>query len=364
MTLTAMEGRSDPRPLARYSYQSVVRAGLAAHKYAYARETVLTWLAHYPGDLYAGLCYAEALVGEGRLAQALQVLQGLCMADPEFSEAAELLIKIQAGAAAQARAGERPNERRKVFAPGLALANYQAALTGEAPAGSEPAPWALKLYQARQALDAGRLEQAQGFIREALSLQAAHPLAAVTHLRYLLANRKVTPETRLKIAERYMGAWPDCLACSLVYADCLMDLGEDGKGVTLLHQAAGRDVAGQVVRRLWGENHPYLPLWPEKMELALQTAAPAEVLKLLGWNQLPEKASQPAPRLDADAPLAESLDEDEEFERMWEQPAAKPQDGAMLGQTAPPAAQEAAAPAQAGPIAHDGAEQLESVQPG
>ncbi len=293
MTFIDMEQRSFSRPLARYSYLSVVHAGLTAHKYAFAREAILTWLAHYPGDLYAGLCYAEALVGEGRFSQALQVLQGLCMADPEFLEAAALLFKIHTRipetrhSEKEARtqlAVDRPNSPRKVFAPGAEVLSYQAALSGVQPAGPGASPWANKIYLARQALERTQLEQAQGLIREALSLQALHPLAAVTHLNYLSAATKVSQDNRLKIAARYQSAWPDCLACSLVYADLLMELGDSGKAVTLLHQVASRDVGGQVVRRLWGEDHPYLPLWPERMELAFQLAVPAEVLKNSGME--------------------------------------------------------------------------------
>ncbi len=53
-----------------------------------------------------------------------------------------------------------------------------------------------------------------------------------------------------------------------------------------MHQAAARDVGGQVVRRMWGAVHPFRSLWPERLELELGLLVPAEVTARLGWNRL------------------------------------------------------------------------------
>ena len=82
------------KPLTRDQYLQVVAVGLATRQYSFVRSAILRWLATFPGDLQAGLYYARALLSEGRLLQALPVLQGLCLADPEFIEAVELLLRL------------------------------------------------------------------------------------------------------------------------------------------------------------------------------------------------------------------------------------------------------------------------------
>ncbi len=58
-----------------------------------ARQSCIGWRL-IRAILLAGLYYGRVLVSEGRLVQALPVLQGLCVADPEFTEAVELLLKV------------------------------------------------------------------------------------------------------------------------------------------------------------------------------------------------------------------------------------------------------------------------------
>ena len=79
--------------ISRERYLRIVHAALLAGNYRFARESVLKWLATYPGDMLAGLYYAQALFGENRTSQALLILEGLCLADPEFEAAAKLLVK-------------------------------------------------------------------------------------------------------------------------------------------------------------------------------------------------------------------------------------------------------------------------------
>ena len=50
----------------------------------------------------------------------------------------------------------------------------------------------------------------------------------------------------------YHQTWPDCLPVMLYLAKWGMEFGQSDLAVALVHQAAARDVGGQVVRRLWG----------------------------------------------------------------------------------------------------------------
>jgi hypothetical protein len=62
----------------------------------------------------------------------------------------------------------------------------------------------------------------------------------------------------------------------------------------MLHQAVSKDIAGQVPRRMWGEHHQYLSLWPDMIEVyntnpnsPQNIPIPAAVASSLGWNQIP-----------------------------------------------------------------------------
>ncbi len=297
MTFLNMDQRS-PRPLSRTSYQSVVRAGLTTKNYRFAREAAIAWLATFPGDLSMGLLYAKTLIGEERYIQALPVLQGLCMADVENVEAAGELFQLQDAlfqkklVAPNDLTGERDPGRlhwKHIFTPGLAVEAYLYALGGEAQDEQKLPSWSTDLRLARYYLSQNQLDQAEQMIRQVLGLQVLHPLIAVTHLRYLHANREVSNlESRQRSAARYAKTWPDCLACSLYYADWMLEHGDSTEAVALLHQTAARDVGGQVPRRIWGETHPYLPLWPEQMQLEIGQAVPADIAQVLGWNRLPD----------------------------------------------------------------------------
>lgn len=300
MTFLDLDQRSSNQPLSRSTYLGVIQAGLLARKFKFSQEIALNWLAAFPGDLSAGLYYAQALIGSGLFSQALPILQGLCMADPEFLEAAQelhdlqsIMLKnnyVEALSGADKKISNVPN-KRTVFAPGVAAQAYYFALTGKANDEALLPTWSSELWLVRQALEQGQISRTEAVLKQVASLQVSNPLIAVTHLRYLSETQSVTNlENRQKIAARYYQTWPDCLACALFKADWLLENGDSGMAVALLHQVAARDIGGQVARRIWGDSHPYLPLWPEKMELALGLAAPADVARILGWNQISEQA--------------------------------------------------------------------------
>lgn len=302
MTFLDLDRRSSSRVLSRSTYLSVVRAGLKAGNYRFAREAAIAWLATFPGDLWMSLCYGQALVGEERLTQALPILQGLCMVDPEYQEAACELYKLQeilvrrnlvepVGEAASTINLENTALNRKiVFAPGQAIDAYYYVLTGAAEDEKKLPDWATDLRLARWYLEQKQFAQAEQMIRQVLSLQVMHPLIAVTHLHYLAQNQAIhNLEIRQKSAARYTKAWPDSLVCSLYHADWQLENDDSTQAVALLHQAAARDVGGQVPRRIWGDSHPYLPLWPENLQLNFSQSIPADVAAILGWNRLPSQ---------------------------------------------------------------------------
>lgn len=258
--------------ISRKTVLKILRAAISAREFRFARETGLAWLATYPGDLLAGLLYAQALNGENRYQQAIPVLEGLCESDTEFLEAAELLLQIEKERSAR----QLPDTLAYVLALGGKINDQETVAT-----------WGRQLWFSRMALKRGNFDQAEQLIRQSLAANPPTPLAAVTHLQILEAQGHASLQAKRSLGEFYHQTWPGCLQCTLLLADWLMDSGEADKAVALLHQAAARDVEGQVARRLWGTEHNYRTIWPDHFEIDYTIPIPAGVAAILGWNQLP-----------------------------------------------------------------------------
>ena len=149
--------------LSRDRYLHIVNAALSAGNNRFAREAVLKWLATYPGDMLAGLYYAQALLGENRTTQALPVLEGLCLADPEFEAAAKILVKTVATLPDAALTGS-PMATKEVGDHGRnprlltsieTIRTYWFALSGICKERPTLASWGESLWNARQAIEKG-----------------------------------------------------------------------------------------------------------------------------------------------------------------------------------------------------------------
>jgi len=259
------------RLLPRRRYLALIDTALQTGESRFARDAALSWLAAYPGDLEMNLRYAQALLAENQPKTALQVLDHICQTDPEYLEAAE--TRLQAEERCEGR--HWPESIAAVLALSDQLVNQQTVVS-----------WGRQLWLARQCLQNGELEQAEDWIRSCLGSNPNTPLVAVTHLRILEAQGDDALAARCRLADFYHQRWPRCVAVTLLLADWLMDGGSFDQAVALLHQAAAHDVGGQVARRLWGPDHPYLSMWPDRLEARLDHSIPASVASLLGWNQL------------------------------------------------------------------------------
>jgi tetratricopeptide (TPR) repeat protein len=266
-------GQANPPQYRREVFITMLRAAIMAHEYRFAREAGLVWLAAFPGDLLVNLLYAQALLGEGRSRQALPALHGLVQTDPEFLEANQALLKAEE----QVEARTLPNTLASTLALGGPILQQQTVVA-----------WGRQLWFARQALERGEIEQAHQLITQVLAADPPIPLAGVTHLQILEADKNTTAQAKQSLASFYQERWPGCLQFSLILAKCYMDNGEAEKAVAFLHQAAARDVGGQVAIRLWGPNHPYQSIWPQNLTIGLDLPVPANVAAILGWNRLPQ----------------------------------------------------------------------------
>ena len=285
------------RPLERHDFINLLQTAAEVGEWRYARRLATAWLAAFPGDLTVKLLYAQAIIQDQHLNsthQAVDILAELCSLDPEYRQAQSLLASLHQGEENGAHYVSKGCE--------MALNSIPRQLASK----GEMAPiWARQIHEARSALakfahgDSNSLEKAEHAIHQALLENPETPLAAVTHLNVMAAKSDLPAAAVLSLSQIYHARWPDTLQFTLVLADRLMSSGRAAQAVELLHQAVVKDITGQVARRLWGETHPYRSLWPENIQIPGNSLTspqaipiPAAVAARLGWNQLPENASE------------------------------------------------------------------------
>ena len=281
--MTTMKGQSKRSLTSRSEFITLLNSAIHVDSYRFARQITLTWLAHFPGDLPVRMKYGQLLIKTGHFDQAVQHLNDLCRADPEYLDAWQSL------AAALQRISKSSASSEHAFF----IADCQSAIhaLGGSPSISAPLPtWADGIRLTRQFLDNGDLEHAEEQLAQVLMVNPAPPLLAVTHLQ--ITKSSTLPEQAIQIlADFYRQRFPTTIAPILFLASSLMDGGESDKAVALLHQSATLDVTGQVAHRLWGSDHAYENIWPDQLEAPIEIPIPADVAALFGWNRLPEKTS-------------------------------------------------------------------------
>jgi hypothetical protein len=279
MNATTLSPTDFDKPVSRTAVMTLINTALRLKEYRFARQVTLAWLATFPGDLGINLAHAQALLGEGKYSQVAPIIEDLCQKDPEFLPAQRIRAMVEVT--------KDPTLRAQ------ALAAIQS-MTGQTKDGMRTPDWAALTWQSRQALQTGNTAKASELIHQALGADPASPVPAILHLQLTLKTEDQAAARSL--AQVYGTRWSECLQFKLYLAEALMTLGDEPAAVALLHQCAANDAAGQVTARIWGNTHPYKPLWPSSLEILFDLPVPAAVSGALGWNQLVggAPASQPA----------------------------------------------------------------------
>jgi hypothetical protein len=255
---------------------AMLRAALESGENRFARQAGLAWLAAFPGDIEVTLLQCQAVIADGRPAQALPALEMVLRKDPFCAEALRLM--------ARACKGSDP-ARYLTAATGLHA-------LGSPIRGAEIVEWGETMRQALAAFGGGRFTEAEAHVREAMCLEPDLSLAVVVRLLITRATQSV--QTTAAIARHDHERLPECLPISLVLAEMLLQMGNEPEAVHLLHLCASGDAMGQTARRMWGELHPYRSLWPDDMIILFDLPIPAGVAASMGWNRLvPGELVQP-----------------------------------------------------------------------
>ncbi len=267
----------------RSDFVTLLDSAIYIGSFRFARQITLTWLAYYPGDLPVRLKYGRLLLNSGQSDQAIQHLKDLCQADPEYLDAWNLLAVALQGKPKSPAASEQA----------FIVADCQSAIyaLGGSVTASAPLPsWANGVLLCRQALAQEDIERAEEHLHQVLVVDPMPPLMAVTHLEIMQASSLPSIAVQ-NLSDFYCQRFQSTIAPILYLADALMDGGEPERAVALLHQGATFDVTGQVAQRIWGPEHTYSDLWPDRLEAPIDIPIPGDVAALFGWNRLPQQAS-------------------------------------------------------------------------
>jgi predicted Zn-dependent protease len=220
----------------------MLQAALESGEYRFARQTAISWLAAFPGDLEVIVLQSKAVIAEGKPARVIPALDLVCRKDPLYLPAYRALAWAS----------------REVDP-----AHYQYAITAAFVLGEQIPPsvplegWGKPLKEAWTSIENQQYQEALTHIDEALEEDSSLLLAQVFQLLAFRALKE--PQEFAPIAQDFYSRNPDCLLNCLVLAEAYLQQGNEFEAVRLLHLGASGDSLGQVARRLWGEDHP-LPL--------------------------------------------------------------------------------------------------------
>jgi Peptidase family C25 len=261
--------KTEPQLIERQKFLQLLKMGLESQSFQFIRQAAMSWLASYPGDLEINLLLVQALIKEGRDSMALPILEKILRNDCEYLDALRVAETLYA----------KSDTTKSQQVGGIIQA------LGNAPANGQNLPvWGVKLFMASQSMQVGNLQIAQSTLMEVLTQKEAPSLAGIIHLQ--LAEKENDLNLSLNLGRVYHSRWPDCVQISLLLAKTWIDGGSQDEAVNLMHECAALDPAGQVPRRMWGENFDFKPLYPEKMQIVVNFAIPGTISGKFGLNNL------------------------------------------------------------------------------
>lgn len=263
----------DPRrsqtAISRGTLIQILGSALSHQKNVFGRQAALKWLGAYPGDLGIKLYLAKFFAAEKNWQKAIELVNDLLKSDPEFLEAYQFLGHLPVSASEK-----------------LLSQASQFALGGKGVQKNMLPVWSPALHAVQKAIIQNKVDDASQMVFRILSLKQDNALINVYHLKTVYLNQDTN--TVQKLADLYHSTWPEAIQFKMVLAEELLEMGDEERAVNLLHECVAQDASGQVARRWWGDQHVFLPLWPDKLEIVLDLQVPNEVAFDLGWNRLPE----------------------------------------------------------------------------
>ncbi len=247
----------------------LIVSALQNKKFVFGRQLAQKWLSFYPGDLtvqyYLSLFYQK----ENQLELAAETTRKIIETDPEYLSAHELFVTLPI------------SDDEKDLS--LACIHVLGGITKNK--GTLPA-WGPALRVVKKSIGKEKFDNAGDLMVRILSLKLDNPIINLFHLKSIYFQKDSNAVRNL--AEIYHNKWPNTLFYKLILAEQLLESGDEEEAVNLLHDCVARDSSGQIARRLWGDQHVFLPLWPDELSIRFDFQVPGEVASDMGWNRLPE----------------------------------------------------------------------------
>lgn len=252
----------------RRKFLTILQAAFDVKEYQFARQSILIWLKNYPGDLYIKFLYGKILTLLNDFQQSLKILEECIKYDPEFLEAYQILIKATNNAI-------KADEYKAIISYLQQKAFEQK---------SEKFNWLENLAKAHKLLEEGQTKNSEKFVLASLASNSNSPLPAILHSHVVWQMNN--PALFKTLTSIYQKRWPDCIQFRIFAALSLLENNNDVSAVENLHWSAAHDVNGQVVHRILGYDHKFIPLWPEKLQIYFELPIPASITSQLGLNQI------------------------------------------------------------------------------
>jgi tetratricopeptide (TPR) repeat protein len=254
----------------RNEFFSLLSAAKVAGNSTYARMLASDWLSEWAGDRQVQRALAQIEIGQKRYGSAIDRLTAVVEADPQDTEAYQLL------AHSLARSGDP-----------VRAATYKAcaaALNGEGLSAEDAPSWYSPLLGAIRAGTESQMETACQLSQQAVLADIKLPLPTLVAMKSHLQAGRI--KDAINFAQSGVDRWPKTLAFRLVLGHHLLQHGNPEQGLAELQRCVSGDPLGVISRRFLGDDHPYSNLWPLNLNIQLSRPVPADVNAVLGENRL------------------------------------------------------------------------------
>jgi len=246
-------------------YNQIYNAGLRNGEIEFLNNFVSTWLNKYPNDIQSNIFKSEIDFSIKNQREARSRIQSVLESDPENLACYELLAS-------------QSDEIDKY------LHSVIYVLSGKINNMDEIYPWATTLRAVKNEFKRNNIENAEKLLKSAIGEDPNNILVAIEHYRISLKLHDLESNTQL--VEIYHRRWRNCTLFKIWMAAAKMISGNETEAVVLLHSCAKSDPGGIVIRRLLGNDHEYLSIWPKDRAIFYNQQIPTSIAVSLDWNRL------------------------------------------------------------------------------
>ncbi len=246
-------------------YNQIYRVGLRNGEIYFLNNLIDSWLKIYPNDIQSNIYKAEIGFRNKNNREAKRGIQSILERDPENLECYELLAN-------------QSEETDKY------LHSVIYVLTGKIDDMGKIYPWATSLRAVKNEIKRNKIKNAEKLLKSAIAGDPNNILIAFEHFRISLILQDL--ESNSQLVEIYHQRWQKCILFKIWLAMAKMNSGNETEAVVLLHSCVQSDPGGVVVRKLLGDDHEYLSIWPKDREMFFDQQIPTSIAVSLDWNRL------------------------------------------------------------------------------